>query len=87
MISVLISINESIIFNVNMYIDMKTKLKLLFTLLIFSIEEKEFICMHGSEFACMFTVKFVFINPTFCVGSGRFESGSFSAGFVRTQWL
>ncbi len=44
----LISIIESIIFNVNVYIDMKTEFKSLFTLLIFSLEEKEFLRMGQS---------------------------------------
>ncbi len=39
--------------------------------------------MHGSEFACRctnFPVKFVFINPRFCVGSGvRLFQGRFCA--------
>ncbi len=41
------------------------------------------VCMHGSKFACRcanFPVKFVFINPTFCLGSGiRLFRGRFCA--------
>ncbi len=43
---------ESGIFYVNVYIDMKTEFKLLFTSYIFSLLEKEFICMGQSLHAC-----------------------------------
>ncbi len=43
---------ESGKFNVNVYIDMKTEFKLLFTSYIFSLLEKEFIRMGQSLHAC-----------------------------------
>ncbi len=43
---------ESGIFNVNVYIDMKTEFKSLFTSYIFSLLEKEFIRMGQSLHAC-----------------------------------
>ncbi len=57
---------ESGIFNVNVYIDMKTEFKIVVYFIHFSFLEKEFIRMGQS---CVqvrtFSVKFVFINPTF----------------------
>ncbi len=55
---------------------MKTELKIVvFTSLIFSLQEKEFACMCAN-----FPIKFVFINPTFCAGSGvHFFQGWFCA--------
>ncbi len=77
-ISVLISINEGILFNVNVYIDMKTEFKIVVYFINFLSRGKR-VCTHG--FACRCTdipVKFVFINPTFCVGGGvRLFQGRF----------
>ncbi len=76
-----ISINESGIFNVNVYIEMKTEFKMVYVITFLSPGKE--VNMHGSEFACRcanFPVKFVFINPTFCVGSGvRLFQGRFCA--------
>ncbi len=75
--TVLISINESIIFNVNVYIGMKTKFKIIVYFINFLTRGKR-VCTHGSEFACRcanFPVKFVFINPTFCIGRAGFVPG------------
>ncbi len=78
----LISIIESIIFNVNVYIDMKTEFKIVVYFINFLTRGKR-VLTHGSEFACKcanFLVKFVFINPTFCVESGvRLFQGRFCA--------
>ncbi len=86
-ISVLISINESGIFNVlNVYIDMKTEFKIVVCFINFLPPGKR-LCTHGSEFVCMcanFTIKFVLINSTFCVGSGV---RLFQGRFVHTQQL
>ncbi len=65
---------ESGIFNVNVYIEMKTVFKIVVYFINFLTPGKR-VCMHGSEFACR-----VFINPTFCVGSGvRLFQGRFCA--------
>ncbi len=73
---------ESGIFNVNVYIDMKTEFKIVVYFINFLTPGKR-VCTHGSEFACRcanFPVKFVFINPTFCIGSGvRLFQGRFCA--------
>ncbi len=65
---------------------MKTEFKIVVYFINFLIPGK-IVCTYGSEFACRcanFPIKFVFINPTFCVGSGV---RLFRAGFVRTQRL
>ncbi len=62
---------ESGIFNVNVYIDMKTEVKIIVYFIHFLTSGKR-VCTHGSEFACRcanIPVKFVFINPIFCIGS------------------
>ncbi len=76
----LISINESIIFNVNVYIGMKTEFKI-FVYFINFLTRGKGVCTHGSESECRCAnVMFVFINPTFCVGSGvRLFQGRFCA--------
>ncbi len=79
---------KSGICNVNVYADMKTEFKIVVYFINFLTPGKS-VCTHGSEFACRctnFPVKFVFINPTFCVGSGVGYASS-RAGFVRMQWL
>ncbi len=63
---------ESGIFNVNVYIDMNTEFKIVVFFINFLTPGKR-VCTHGSEFACRcanFPIKFVFINPTFYIGSG-----------------
>ncbi len=56
-----------------MYMDMKTKVKIVvYSSLIFSLLEKR-VYAHGSKFACRcanLSDEFVFIKPTFCVRSG-----------------
>ncbi len=62
---------ESGIFNVNVYIHLKTEFKIVYFINVLTPGKRVY--MHGSEFAyrcANFPIKFVFINPTFCVGSG-----------------
>ncbi len=65
MTSEIISINESGLFNLNVHINMNS-LKLLFTSLIFSLQEKEFVRMGQS----LQVRKYVFYKSDLCVGSG-----------------
>ncbi len=73
-------------FYVNVYIDMKTEVKIVVYFINFLTPGKR-VHTHRSEFVgrcANFPVKFVLINPTFCVGSCV---RLFQGRFVRTQRL
>ncbi len=68
------------IFNVNVYINIKTEFKIVVYFIDFL---SLYALVQSLRAACRcanFPVKFVFINPTFCVGSGvRLFQGRFCA--------